>query len=107
MPISFSVYTENLTLCIDRANAERGPFRERGEAVDEFDKLTFAKNLRVQRAVEDVSQAQLSRMVGMSPDTISKYESGSYCPSADKLWDLARVLHCSPNDLLGWPKPRE
>ena len=67
-----------------------------------FDNDEFAANLRMQRARADISQGQLSEMVGVNITTIVKYEDGSITPGADKVFAIADALRCTPNDLLGW-----
>lgn len=67
-----------------------------------FDNNEFAANLRMQRARADISQGQLSEMVGVNITTIVKYEDGSITPGADKVFAIADALRCTPNDLLGW-----
>lgn len=67
-----------------------------------FDNSEFAANLRMQRARADISQGQLSEMVGVNITTIVKYEDGSTTPGADKVFAIADALRCTPNDLLGW-----
>lgn len=67
-----------------------------------FDNDEFAANLRMQRARADISQGQLSEMVGVNITTIVKYEDGSTTPGADKVYAIADALRCTPNDLLGW-----
>ena len=67
-----------------------------------FDNDVFAANLRMQRARADISQGQLSEMVGVNITTIVKYEDGSITPGADKVYAIADALRCTPNDLLGW-----
>lgn len=67
-----------------------------------FSNDQFAANLRMQRARADISQGQLSEMVGVNITTIGKYEDGIITPGADKVFALADALNCTPNDLLGW-----
>lgn len=67
-----------------------------------FDNNEFAANLRMQRARADISQGQLSEMIGVNITTICKYEDGSTTPGADKVFAIADALQCTPNDLLGW-----
>lgn len=67
-----------------------------------FDNSEFAANLRMQRARADISQGQLSEMIGVNITTICKYEDGSTTPGADKVFAIADALRCTPNDLLGW-----
>lgn len=67
-----------------------------------FDKESFGRNIRVQRAVIDISQGELARRMGVNIATVGQYEKGEMVPGADKLWSMAVALGCSPNDLFGW-----
>ena len=68
-----------------------------------FDKETFAANLRAARAKHDITQDEFARRAGISKDAIVKYESGEgYIPGADKIMSICRVAHISPNELMGW-----
>lgn len=54
------------------------------------------------RHLKHMSQEDLAQEVGLSANTIFKYENGTQSPGSDKLVLLAQALDCSPNDLLGW-----
>lgn len=68
-----------------------------------YDKETIGNRMRVLRAGLRMSQDDLAREVHLSAITISQYESGNITPGADKVWNLALALGCTPNYLLGWP----
>ncbi len=69
----------------------------------EFNKEAFAANLRSARAALHMSQKELADAVGVSKDSIVKYESGDgYTPGADKIIAICRVVGKSPNELMGW-----
>ena len=68
-----------------------------------FDKETFAANLRAARAKLDITQDEFARRAGISKDAVVKYEIGEgYIPGADKIMSICRVAHISPNELMGW-----
>ena len=68
-----------------------------------FDKETFAANLRAARAKLDITQDEFARRAGISKDAVVTYESGEgYIPGADKIMSICRVAHISPNELMGW-----
>ena len=68
-----------------------------------FDKETFAANLRAARAKLDITQDEFARRASISKDAVVKYESGEgYIPGADKIMSICRVAHISPNELMGW-----
>lgn len=54
------------------------------------------------RHLKHMSQEDLAQEVGLSANTIFKYENGTQSPGSDKLVLLANALGCTPNDLLGW-----
>lgn len=72
-----------------------------------FDNDQFAANLRSQRARADITQGRLAEAIGVNVATIVKYEDGTTTPGADKVFALADVLRCTPNELLGWKKRAE
>ena len=68
-----------------------------------FNKEVFAANLRAARAKLDISQDEFAKRVGISKDSVVKYESGEgYIPGADMIMGICRVAHISPNELMGW-----
>ena len=68
-----------------------------------FDAKVFGSKIRARRAELDISQAELSKMTGISVSTIVSYESGDgYAPNAERLLCLADAMSCSPNYLVGW-----
>ena len=70
-----------------------------------FDKKVFAENLRVIRAKLDVSQEKFARLVGLSTDSIVRYESGNGCtPSIDTIFAICDAVNINPNELMGWEK---
>lgn len=52
------------------------------------------------RVREKLTRAQLAETIGVSRAAVYKWESGLSLPSAAKLPELARVLHCTVDDLL-------
>lgn len=67
-----------------------------------FDMSELGNRIRMYRGYRDMTQGQLSEMVGVNITTIVKYEDGSTTPGADKVFAIADALRCTPNDLLGW-----
>ncbi len=49
-----------------------------------------------------ISQADFAEMVGASLRTVSAWERGETIPDAEKIWNCAVALNCTPNDILGW-----
>lgn len=67
-----------------------------------FDTSELGNRIRMYHGYRDMTQGQLSEMVGVNITTICKYEDGSMTPGADKVFAIADALRCTPNDLLGW-----
>lgn len=67
-----------------------------------FDTSELGNRIRMYRGYRDMTQGQLSEMVGVNITTIVKYEDGTTVPGTDKLFAMAEALGCTPNDLLGW-----
>lgn len=54
------------------------------------------------REMLGINQIELSRRTGITPATISRYESGQREPYGKSLIKLAKALKVTPNDILGW-----
>ena len=66
-----------------------------------FSMESMAAKLRGKRAEADLSQAEAAEMAGINITTLVKYEAGDMVPSAEKVFMLAEVYGCTPNDLFG------
>lgn len=49
-------------------------------------------NLRVQRAIKNITQAELAEMINVSRQTINTIESGKYVPSTVLALKIAKVF---------------
>lgn len=49
-----------------------------------------------------ISQAEFADKVGASLRSVSAWERGETIPDAEKIWNSAVALQCTPNDVLGW-----
>lgn len=49
-------------------------------------------NLRVQRAIKNITQAELAELISVSRQTINTIESGKYVPSTVLALKIARVF---------------
>lgn len=58
---------------------------------------TFIKE---RREAKGISQSELARLVGLSRQAVSLWESGSRIPSLDSLEAVANVLECAIGDLV-------
>lgn len=62
-------------------------------------KARLANRLKVARAEHAISQDELARDVGVTRQTISSIETGTYCPSALLAFRLARRLNENVDEL--------
>lgn len=65
-----------------------------------FDQMKLAENIKTFRAGQGMSQTQLAAALGISPQSVSKWESGSSAPDLTNLCLLAQVLGVSVDMLL-------
>ena len=56
---------------------------------------------KVLREKANLTQAQIAEALNIGQSTVSMWESGENLPRADKLPQLARLLNCTVDDLLG------
>lgn len=64
----------------------------------------FCDNLVSLRKMKQMSQEQLAEAVGVSRQTISKYETGEALPDIDKCKALAELFDVSLDDLVNYDK---
>lgn len=55
-----------------------------------------------ERRKKNLTQKQLAEMMGVANSTLNQWETGLRRPNVDMLVKLARVLGCTPNDILGF-----
>ena len=67
------------------------------EASHEVD-VHIGRQIRTKRNEQGLSQANLAAELGVTFQTIQKYERGSVRVSASTLWALARSLKAQPGD---------
>lgn len=63
--------------------------------------MSIGKRIQAIRKTRGYSQEQLASLLNVSRQALSKWEGDVNLPSIDKLIDLARILECSVNELLG------
>ncbi len=56
-------------------------------------------NLKVQRAIKDLTQEDLAKLLGVSRQTINSIEKNRYVPSTVLALKLSRVFEISVNDI--------
>lgn len=68
----------------------------------------IAKNIRLLRTAQDLTQDQLAEKVHVTRQTVSNYENGKSQPDIDTIIRLAEALQADPNTLIyGIPAPPE
>lgn len=64
--------------------------------------MSFAENLRTLRLQRCLTQKEIGTLAGVTPITISSYESGKSVPTMHQLIAIADVLHVSLDELVGY-----
>lgn len=60
----------------------------------------IGKKIRLQRKKRDMDTKILARKIGLSQGSVSNIEKGRQSVTAERLWQIALALGCTPNDLL-------
>lgn len=71
-----------------------------GFARDERQGSGVGSRIRQKRAEQNISQEYLAEKLGVSRQSISKWENGQSDPSTKKLGQLAQILHMDVSDLI-------
>ncbi len=66
--------------------------------------MSFADNLTSLRKMKNLSQEELAEKIGVSRQTLSKYETGESLPDIEKSRILAEVFGVSLDDLISYEK---
>lgn len=69
--------------------------------------MTFGEKLYALRTQAKISQIQLAEILGVSRQTVSKWETGSMLPEIDKLIKISDQFHVSTDYLLRETKPEK
>ncbi len=69
--------------------------------------MSFADNLIELRKYHDYSQEELAELIGVSRQTLSKYETGESLPDIEKCKLLADVFGVTVDDLVNYEKNDE
>lgn len=64
------------------------------------EKMMFARKMRC------LSRAVMADRLAISLSSYAAYELGKSNPNVERLCDIAKILHVSPNYLLDWPDER-
>jgi putative transcriptional regulator len=59
-------------------------------------------NLRVQRAIREMTQEELARKVGVTRQTINAIEKGKYNPSLELAFKLAKLFDVKIEELFSY-----
>ncbi len=68
------------------------------------EKMSFSENLIELRKYHDYSQEELAEMIGVSRQTLSKYETGESLPDVEKCKLIADVFSVTIDDLINYEK---
>ena len=66
--------------------------------------MSFANNLVELRKINNLSQEDLAEKIGVSRQTLSKYETGESLPDIEKCGMIANVFGVSLDDLISYEK---
>ncbi len=69
--------------------------------------MGFAENLTELRKLKNYSQEDLAERIGVSRQTLSKYETGESLPDIEKCRQLADVFSVTVDDLISYEKSDE
>lgn len=62
--------------------------------------MNFSEKLSIQRKTNNLSQEQLADAIGVTRQSVSKWESGESYPDMAKIIQLCKILNCSLNDIM-------
>lgn len=62
--------------------------------------MKFCDNLQKLRKSKNISQEQLAEMLGVTRQSVSKWESGASYPEMEKLTEMCKIFHCSLDTLV-------
>ena len=62
--------------------------------------MSFRDNLQYLRATHSMTQEQLAMMVGVSRQSVTKWEAERAYPEMDKLLKLCQIFDCTLDDLV-------
>ena len=66
--------------------------------------MSFADNLTMLRKINDLSQEELAEKIGVSRQTLSKYETGESLPDIEKCRLIADAFSVTVDDLISYDK---
>lgn len=62
--------------------------------------MKFDENLYNLRKTQKISQEKLAEKIGVSRQSVSKWENGTAYPEMNRIFELCKIFHCKLNDLV-------
>lgn len=62
--------------------------------------MKFDENLYNLRKTQKISQEKLAERIGVSRQSVSKWENGTAYPEMNRIFELCKIFHCKLNDLV-------
>jgi len=62
--------------------------------------MKFGENLKKLRKSRNLSQEDLAEKVGVSRQSVSKWETGDAYPEMNNILELCKIFNCKINDLV-------
>ena len=62
--------------------------------------MRFGENLYNLRKKQKISQEKLAEKIGVSRQSVSKWENGTAYPEMNRIFELCKIFHCKLNDLV-------
>ena len=69
--------------------------------------MSVGERIREKRKELRLTTIEMGNILGVGASTVTNWETGIRNPSINMLSQLARVLGCTPNDLLGFETPEK
>ncbi len=69
--------------------------------------MTFSDNLRALRRAKEYSQESLAQQLGVTRQTVSKWENGTAMPDLKKLTEIAALFDTAMDALLSTDQPAD
>ena len=69
--------------------------------------LKIGENIKRLRKAKDISQEDFAKLLGVSSQSVSRWENGVCYPDMELLPALAQYFKLSVDELLGGGRPRE
>ena len=67
--------------------------------------MTIGERIKQARKAKGLTQKELAEKIGMTPQSICRYEADGRRPKADAMLNIAEALNIPMSELLGKPRP--